>query len=143
LTQQLIGIGEGFFVPLFFVLLGAKINVRQLVHSPSALLLALLILVGALVLHVAMALTLRLPTWAGLLATAQMGVPAALASLGLAGHWLNGAQAAAILAAALGSLVVAALGSRLSGSKGSVRDRSRTHVTEDASDDATGGTLNP
>jgi Kef-type K+ transport system membrane component KefB len=138
LTQQLIGIGEGFFVPLFFVLLGARIDVRQLVNSPSALLLAILLLVGALVLHVAMALTLRLPVWSGLLATAQMGVPAAVASLGLAAHWLSTAQAAAILAAALGSLVVAAIGSRLSGSSGSLQDRSRTTVTEEPPDAALG-----
>jgi Kef-type K+ transport system membrane component KefB len=143
LTQQLIGIGEGFFVPLFFVLLGARINVRQLFHSPRAMLLAILILAGAVVLHIAMSLALRLPVWSGLLATAQMGVPAAIASLGLAAHWLTGAQAAAVLAAALGSLGVAAAGSRLAGSAGPLRDRSRTHVTEDASDDATGGTLNP
>jgi Kef-type K+ transport system membrane component KefB len=143
LTQQLIGIGEGFFVPLFFVLLGARLNVRQLFHSPRAMLLAILLLAGAVVLHLAMSLALRLPVWSGLLATAQMGVPAAIASLGLAAHWLTGAQAAAILAAALGSLGVAAAGSRLAGSAGPLRDRSRTHVTEDASDEATGGTLNP
>jgi len=143
LTQQLIGIGEGFFVPLFFVLLGARINVRQLFDSPRALLLAILLLVGAIVLHLAMSLTLRLPVWTGLLATAQLGVPAAVASLGLAAGWLTSAEAAAVLAAALGSLGIAAAGSRLSGTAGSMRDRSRTHVTEDASDEATGGTLNP
>ena len=143
LTQQLIGIGEGFFVPLFFVLLGARINVRQLFDSPRALLLAILLLVGAIVLHLAMSLTLRLPVWTGLLATAQLGVPAAVASLGLAAGWLTSAEAAAVLPAALGSLAIAAAGSRLSGTAGSMRDRSRTHVTEDASDEATGGTLNP
>jgi Kef-type K+ transport system membrane component KefB len=141
LTQQLIGIGEGFFVPLFFVLLGARINVRQLVHSPRALLLVVLLLAGALALHVGIAVLVRLPIWAGLLATAQMGVPAALASLGLAAGWLTGAQAAAILAAAIGSLVIAAVGGRLSGSPGQVRDRSRTTVTQEALDEPGGGTL--
>jgi hypothetical protein len=90
-----------------------------------------------------MSVTLRLPIWSGLLATAQMGVPAAVASLGLAAGWLTAAQAAAILAAALGSLGIAALGSRLSGSMGSLRERSRTTLTEDASDESAGGTLNP
>ncbi len=142
LTQQLIGIGEGFFVPLFFVLLGARIDVRQLVHSPRALLLAVLLICGAVVLHLGTAVLLRLPLWSGLLATAQMGVPAAIASLGLTAGWLNRAQGAAVLAAALASLVVAAAGSRLSGSLGPLLDRSRTSVTQDTSDDAAGGTLN-
>jgi len=33
-TKQLIGAAEGFFVPLFFVLLGAQLDFRQLLHSP-------------------------------------------------------------------------------------------------------------
>ena len=32
-ADQLIGLGEGFFVPLFFVVLGARIDLRALVHS--------------------------------------------------------------------------------------------------------------
>jgi Kef-type K+ transport system membrane component KefB len=141
LTQQLIGIGEGFFVPLFFVLLGARINVRQLADSPRALLLAVLLLAGAVLLHVTAGVALRLPLWAGLLATAQLGVPAAIASIGLSEGWLNGAQAAAVLAAALGSLVIAATGSRLSGILGPLFDRAPAMPTEDASDDIDGGTL--
>lgn len=143
LTQQLVGIGEGFFVPLFFVLLGARINVRELANSPRALLLAVLVLGGALVLHIAAVVGLRLPLWSGLLATAQMGVPAAVASIGLSEGWLNAAQAAAVLAAALGSLVIAATGTRLSGSLGPLFDRSRTAVTQDASEESGEGTLNP
>jgi Kef-type K+ transport system membrane component KefB len=143
LTQQLVGIGEGFFVPLFFVLLGARINVRQLADSPRALLLALLLLGSALVLHLAAAIALRLPLWSGLLATAQLGVPAAVASIGLSEGWLNAAQAAAVLAAALGSLVIAASGTRLAGYLGPLFDRSGTSLTEEGSDDDDAGTLKP
>ena len=38
-ADQLIGLGEGFFVPLFFVVLGARIDLRALVHSRDDLLL--------------------------------------------------------------------------------------------------------
>jgi Kef-type K+ transport system membrane component KefB len=127
-SQQLIGIGEGFFVPVFFVLLGARLDVHQLASSPRAILLGVLLLVGSTVLHLLAAAAMRLPAWCGLLASAQMGVPAAVAALGLNGGWLSGAQAAAVLAAALGSLVVAAVGARLSGHQGPLSDRSRAAV---------------
>src|SRR5262249_37082928 len=37
LVQQLLGLAEGFFVPLFFVTLGARLDVRELFQSRSDL----------------------------------------------------------------------------------------------------------
>jgi len=54
-----------------------------------------------------------LPVAAGMLATAQMGVPAAVATLGLAAGVLDPGQAAAVLAAVLGSLALCAAGAAL------------------------------
>jgi hypothetical protein len=52
----------------------------------------------------------RLPLASGLLATAEMGVPAAVASLGLATNTFRPGQAAAIMGAAAVSLAVASIG---------------------------------
>ena len=41
-ADQLIGLGEGFFVPLFFVVLGARLDLRALVHSRDDFLLFVL-----------------------------------------------------------------------------------------------------
>jgi Kef-type K+ transport system membrane component KefB len=113
LSQQVIGLGEGFLVPLFFVTLGATIHLQALVTQPRNLVLAAALVAGTVVVHVVSATVVRLPVAAGLLASAQLGVPAAVASLGLATHLLTPGQGAAVLAAALALLAVCALGERL------------------------------
>jgi Kef-type K+ transport system membrane component KefB len=110
LVQQLLGLAEGFFVPLFFVTLGARLDVRELFQSRSDLWLMATLAAAAVACHVVSAAAVRLPPAAGLLATAQLGVPAAVASLGLANGYLDNGQAAAVMGAALLSLVAAAIG---------------------------------
>jgi Kef-type K+ transport system membrane component KefB len=107
--EQLKGI-EAFFIPCFFVILGAKIDVRALFTSVSNLELALLIAVGALVVHIVVAKILRLPMSAGFMAASSMGLPAAMVSTGLTDGILTPGQSAAIVAAALLSLVFASIG---------------------------------
>lgn len=99
-TQQLIGLGEGFFVPLFFVVLGAALDLRSLVHSGHDLLLFGLLAVAMGAVPIAVALIVRLPLEDGLFAGAAMGVPAAVASVGLANQELRPGQATAIIGAA-------------------------------------------
>ncbi|MBS1999441.1 MAG: cation:proton antiporter [Cyanobacteria bacterium SZAS LIN-2] len=113
LVKQLIGIGEGFFVPLFFVVLGAKLDFGALLHSPSNLMLTALIVAASVVVHVLVARIVRLPFYSGLAAAAQLGLPAAVVSLGLANHMLDSGQAAAIIVAALISLVSTTVGMNL------------------------------
>jgi Kef-type K+ transport system membrane component KefB len=109
-AEQLIGLGEGFFVPLFFVVLGARIDLRALVHSRHDLLLFALLAVATTGVPLVTAAIMRLPLTSGLLAAAEMGVPAAVASLGLATNALLPSQAAAIMGAAVVSLAVASYG---------------------------------
>ncbi len=123
LGEQLIGVGEGFLVPLFFVSLGAKLDLSALVRDPGNLRLAGLLVVGATAVHVGAGALLRLPLGTGLLATAQLGVPSAIATLGLATGTLTPGQAAAVLAAALLSLLVCASGSLLLGPSAPIGDR--------------------
>jgi len=112
LAWEVLGIAQGFFVPLFFVVLGAQISLRALVTSPGDLLLAVVLSVGIIVVHVAAGLLARLPVASGLVATAQMGVPAAVVAVGLETRMLTPGQAAAILAATLVSVGVMAVGAR-------------------------------
>jgi Kef-type K+ transport system membrane component KefB len=113
LVKQLIGLAEGFFVPLFFVTLGAKLDFAALLHSPNDLMLTGLIVVAGSVVHVIVAKCVKLPFYSGLAAAAQLGLPAAVVSLGLANHMLDSGQAAAIIVAALLSLVSTTIGMNL------------------------------
>ena len=105
LTRQVRGIAHGFFIPLFFVTLGARLDVRGLDVA-----LALVLVVAATAIHLVVARLLRASLAAGLAATATLGVPAAVVELGLANGRVDAGQGAAIVAAALASIGVAAVG---------------------------------
>lgn len=101
LSTQVTGIASGFFVPLFFIVLGARIDLRALFHHPATLELTLLLVAFNVAVHLIGARVTGQPLPAGLAATAQLGLPAGVATIGLNQHILTPAQAAAILLAAL------------------------------------------
>lgn len=113
LAWQILGIGQGFFIPLFFVVLGAQINLRALVTNPADLVLAVVLAAAIVAVHAGAARVARLPLSAGLIATAQMGVPAAVVAVGLGTGILRPGQGAAVLAATLVSVGVMALGAKM------------------------------
>lgn len=130
-ADQLIGLGEGFLIPLFFVLLGAELDVRALVHSPDARLIAVTLGLVSVAIH---ALTGRLwgLVWGyGLVASAQLGVPAAVVSIGLATDQLDPAQGAAVMASVLVTLAAAAIGGMVLGLAPSLTDASAPQVRPD------------
>jgi Kef-type K+ transport system membrane component KefB len=110
LSDQVRGVADGFFVPLFFVVLGAQLDVASLVREPAILALAAALAALNVAIHLASALLLRRPASAGLAASAQLGVPAAVASVGLAEGVLSSDVATAIVAAALVSLAICTFG---------------------------------
>jgi Kef-type K+ transport system membrane component KefB len=112
LAWQILGIGQGFFIPLFFVVLGAQINLRAMVSNPADLALAVALAIAIVVVHVGAARLARLPLSSGMVATAQMGVPAAVVAVGLDTKILHPGQGAAVLAATLASVGVMALGAK-------------------------------
>ena len=118
LAQQLVGVAEGFLVPLFFVILGARLQFAALFTSGRALLLFAGLAVLATVVHVVVALVLRRPVAVGLLGTASLGVPSAVVSIGLAQHVLDAGQAAAVVSAVLVTIAVSAAGGVLLGRRG-------------------------
>jgi Kef-type K+ transport system membrane component KefB len=112
-ADQLLGLGEGFFVPLFFVVLGARIDLRALAHSIDDIRLLVLLATAGSLVHIATAWIRRIPVPYGMLAAAQLGVPSAVASVGLTNGDLHAGQGAAIVGAAAISLAVGAVGATL------------------------------
>ncbi|HSZ12594.1 MAG TPA: cation:proton antiporter [Solirubrobacteraceae bacterium] len=110
LSTQVRGIADGFFVPLYFVVLGAQLDLGGLVRSPTMLALAAALAALNVAIHLLAALLVRQSVAGALTATAQLGVPAAVASLGLAEHMLSPVVATAIVASALVSLAVCTAG---------------------------------
>lgn len=110
LSTQVRGVAEGFFVPLFFVVLGARLDVSALVGDPDLLLVAGSLILLNLVTHAVAALVTRQPPSAGLIATAQLGVPAAVVQIGLQEHVITPALGAAVTTAVLTTLPLCALG---------------------------------
>jgi hypothetical protein len=95
------------------VTLGARLEFRALLGSPKALLLLAGLVVTATTVHVLVAVVLRRPVAVGLLATAGLGVPSAVVSIGLANSVLDAGQAAAIVSAVLVTIALSAAGGAL------------------------------
>jgi Kef-type K+ transport system membrane component KefB len=110
LSTQVRGVADGFFIPLYFVVLGARLDLGGLFGKASILALALGLVALNIVIRALAAALARAPLSAALAASAQLGVPAAVASLGLAEHVLSPAVATAIIASALVSLAVCTVG---------------------------------
>ncbi|MFM2071913.1 MAG: hypothetical protein RLZZ623_2176, partial [Actinomycetota bacterium] len=121
-AQQLVGIGEGFLVPLFFVHLGTQLELGALFRSPRSIGLAGVIAGVAIVIHVVSAVVWRLPIGFGLVASAQLGVPAAVVSIGLSTRQLSPAQGSAVMAAVLVTLAACAVGGAKLGHRGALTD---------------------
>ena len=115
LALELTGLATGFFVPTFFVLLGASLDLRGLARSPSAIGLAIGMGLAATVVHAVAAIALgkQQQLSAGLLASAQLGLPAAAAALALATRALSPPVATALVAGGLLTLIPATTGALL------------------------------
>jgi Kef-type K+ transport system membrane component KefB len=106
LTKQLFAITEGFLGPLFFVWLGASLNIRALGSHPKFILLGVALGAGAVITHVSMSVT-KQPVAIGALCCAQLGVPVAAATLGTQLGLLPAGQPAALILGALLTIAVA------------------------------------
>ena len=113
LSTQVRGVAEGFFVPLFFVVLGARLDISALVDHADLLLVTFALIALNLVIHALAALATRQPLPAGVIATAQLGVPAAVVQIGLQEHVITPSLGAAVTLAALATLGLCALGTDL------------------------------
>ena len=100
LARQLFGVSDGFFAPLYFVWLGASINIRDTFNSRNTVLLAALLCIGAVVAHLPSAL-FNQPRRNILISSAQLGIPAAAVTLGTTNGVLTAGESGAILLSAL------------------------------------------
>lgn len=112
LARQLFGITEGFFAPLFFVWLGASLQVRELAERPQFALLGVVLGVGAVAAHLA-GTALGQPPVLAVLAAAQTGVPIAAATLGTQQGLLGAGEPSALIVGALITVVVTSAAARL------------------------------
>jgi Kef-type K+ transport system membrane component KefB len=122
-AKQLFAVTEGFFGPLFFVWLGAGLELGDLVDRPSMVVLGLGLGVGATLAHL-VGVPLRQPPSYAMLASAQLGVPVAAATIGAQLGLLRPGEGAAIVLGALVTLGVTVAG-------GSVAARTPLHVPAD------------
>lgn len=100
LARQLFALTEGFLGPLFFVWLGASINIRSLATHPSFALLGIVLGVSAVLVHLSMRVTGQ-PLAVGGLAAVQLGVPLAAATIGVQEHLLKPGEDTALILGAL------------------------------------------
>ncbi|WP_082135966.1 cation:proton antiporter [Mycobacterium sp. EPa45] len=110
LARQLFGITEGLFGPLFFVWLGASLQVRELGDHPGYILLGIGLGVGAVLAHCVGRLTGQ-PLALAALAAAQLGVPVAAATLGTQNHLLSAGEPSALMLGALLTIGVTSIAS--------------------------------
>jgi Kef-type K+ transport system membrane component KefB len=112
LARQLFGITEGFFAPLFFIWLGASLQVRELGQHRAYILLGLGLGVGAVAAHCA-GRALGQPLVLGALSAAQLGVPVAAATLGTEQHLLAPGEPSALILGALVTIATTSIAGRL------------------------------
>ena len=108
LARQLFGVTEGFFGPLFFVWLGASLQVRELADHPEFIGLGVALGFGAVLAHCTGRL-LGQPLTLAALAAAQLGVPVAAATLGIDQHLLVDGEPSALILGALITIGVASV----------------------------------
>lgn len=124
-AHQVFALTEGLFAPIFFVWLGASLNLRELAAHPSAIVLGLALGLSALAVHALGALTGQ--PWPVAVATgAQLGVPVAAATLGAGSGLLGPGEPAALLLGALVTILAVAL---LSGRIGRIARREAPATT--------------
>jgi Kef-type K+ transport system membrane component KefB/Trk K+ transport system NAD-binding subunit len=101
--EKLDAIGYGFFIPIFFIMVGVEFNLSALFNSPQAVLLVVLLLIGAFAVKVIPALLLRRQfNWrqtfaAGFLLSSRLSLIIAAASIALTIGVISEAINAAII----------------------------------------------
>jgi Kef-type K+ transport system membrane component KefB/Trk K+ transport system NAD-binding subunit len=113
LVQKLEAIGFGFFIPIFFVMVGVEFNLGALLASAQAMLLVPLLLVLAIVVKLGPALVLRQSfSWretlaAGALLSARLSLIIAASAIGLRLGVIGESVNAAIIVIALVTVILA------------------------------------
>jgi len=122
LARQLFAVTEGFLGPLFFVWLGASLDLRALGSRPTLILLGLLLGGGAVLSH-SLARFTGQPLSVSALAAGQLGVPVAAAALGTSLNVLEPGEPAALVLGALVTVAVATIAGGSAVRRGQISSR--------------------
>jgi Kef-type K+ transport system membrane component KefB len=112
LARQLFALTEGFFGPLFFIWLGASLDLGSLSSHPASIGLGVCLGLAAILTHL-VPRVLGQPLSLGLLAAAQLGVPVAATTIGTQLGVLSPADCAALILGALVTVLGSAVGGAL------------------------------
>ena len=119
LQHKLEALGFGFFVPIFFVMVGARFDLSALIGSPQGLILAPILILGAVALKVLAMLPFRLlGSWretlaAGFLMSSRLSLIIAAAEIGQRLGLFPDTVHAALIAVALVTAVAGPVGFQL------------------------------
>jgi Kef-type K+ transport system membrane component KefB len=119
-ARQLFAVTEGFFGPVFFVWLGASLEIRALAKSPEMVGLGVCLGIGAVLAHLVVRL-LGEPVPLAMLAAAQLGVPVAAVTIGGQLGLFEPGEGSALVLGALMTLAVAVAGGSLAVRSGLVQ----------------------
>lgn len=112
LAHQLFAVSDGFLGPVFFVWLGASLDLGALAENPSMVLLGICLGLGTLLVHASLRLAGQ-PLPLAVLAASQLGIPVAAAAIGSQRNLLQPGEAAALILGAIITIGAAAVaGSR-------------------------------
>lgn len=115
LVEKLEAIGFGFFIPIFFIMVGVDFNISALLKSSQAMVLVPLLLTAAILVKILPSLVLRLKfSWreslsAGTLLSARLSLIIAASAIGLRLGIISESVNAAIIMVAVISVTVAPL----------------------------------
>lgn len=116
LAKQLFAVTEGFLGPVYFVWLGAELNLRELVSHPKMIGLAIGLAVAAGIAHGLMVLFKQAIPY-GMLAAAQLGVPVSAATIGSQLHLLKPGEGSALMLGAILTIGISIAGGSLLASR--------------------------
>lgn len=106
LARQLFALTEGFLGPLFFLWLGASLDLNELTAHPPMILLGLALGVGAIATH-SVTRFFGQPLPLGVLSASQLGVPVAAATIGIQANLLAPGEPSALVLGALVTIAAA------------------------------------
>lgn len=111
LARQLFALADGFLGPLFFVWLGASLDLGAVADEPRLILLGVCLGAGAVATHLVARLT-GLPVSLAVLTSGQVGVPVAAATIGTQTGTLGGGLPAALVLGALITVAAVSIAAR-------------------------------
>jgi Kef-type K+ transport system membrane component KefB len=115
LAVQLFAVSDGFLAPLFFVWLGASLDLGSLGHHPKFILVGVVLGTGSVAIHAVVGRVAGQPWALGSMAAAELGLPISAVTIGEKSNLLRPGEGGALL---IGMLVTLAALSAAASTRG-------------------------